>query len=218
MKYKTFIFDFDYTLADATPGIVECVNYALNKAGLKPADDNNIKKHVGKTLNDIFFELTGVKDDTAAVSFVSDFIFMAAKVMTENTILLNDTIDILSKLKLNGCNTAIVSTKLRRRIEEALEKYNITNLIDFVIGLEDVASAKPSPEGLLKSVDYFGNNKDSVLYIGDSLIDANTAANAFVDFAAVTTGTTKKEDFLKLPHVFIAKNLTELFEHVSDMK
>ena len=32
--------------------------------------------------------------------------------------------------------------------------------------------------------------KSQVLYVGDSVVDAKTAQNAGVDFAAVTTGTT----------------------------
>jgi phosphoglycolate phosphatase-like HAD superfamily hydrolase len=32
MKYSTVIFDFDYTLADATNGIVSSFNYAFNQS------------------------------------------------------------------------------------------------------------------------------------------------------------------------------------------
>ena len=67
---------------------------------------------------------------------------------------------------------------------------------------------------MLKAIDHFGNDKCSVLYVGDSLIDANTAANASVDFAAVLTGTTRKEEFLMLPHIYIANNLTELIQYI----
>ena len=214
MKYKVFIFDFDLTLVDATTGIVECVNYALEQAGLEPANSESIRKTVGMTLRDILYELTGIKDSTVADKFFSDFISKADEIMTENTILFDDTIDVLSRIKRDGYNVAVVTTKIRYRVDEILDKFDIHELFDYIIGLEDVENVKPSPEGILKVIDFFGYDKDSVLFIGDTLIDANAAANASVDFAAVLTGATEKEKFLDLPHVYIADNLTELFEHV----
>jgi len=214
MKYKTYIFDFDFTLADASIGIIKSVNYALNQLGLNSAGCDDIRKTIGKTLEDILFDLTGISDNSVAGLFISHYGSMANKVMTANTALLDDTVKTLSLLKQSGRNTAIVTTKYRYRVNEALVKYNISELIDYIVGFEDVEIAKPSPEGLLKAIEHFGNDEQSVLYIGDSLVDANTAANASVDFAAVTTGTTASQDFLKLPHIYIAKNLTELMENV----
>ena len=63
-----------------------------------------------------------------------------------------------------------------------------------------------------KAIDYFNCDKASVLFIGDSLIDANTANNADVDFAAVLTGTTTESEFSELPHVCRKNTLTEIFD------
>jgi len=210
MKYKTYIFDFDYTLADATVGIEKSANYALGKLGLVPTSHEDIRKTVGMTLPDTLFALTGIGDKQLAEQFFTHYVAMADKVMTENTILFNDTIEVLSRLKQAGRNTAIVTTKMRYRINEALDKFGMQGLIDYVVGYGDVEKPKPAPDGLLKAIDHFGEAKQNVIYIGDSMIDANAAANAGVDFAAVTTGTTTAQVFLQLPHICIAKNLTEL--------
>jgi len=212
LKYTTYIFDFDFTLADASTGIIECVNYSLKKLGFQERTDDKIRLTIGMTLRDIFTNLTGVKDKHLADLFVSHFVNLADKIMTDNTFLFDDTVGTLRFLKKSGCKTAIVSTKYRYRIEEALEKYDISELLDYVIGLEDVDTSKPSPEGLLKAIEHLGAKNSSVLYIGDNVIDANTAKNANIDFGAVTTGTTTVSEFQDLPHVYIAKNLTELIE------
>ena len=217
MDYKTYIFDFDFTLADAATGIVESINYALGKLGLPPESSGDIKKTVGMTLKETFFKLTHISDKEKADLFVSHFKDMADKVMAASTVLFGDTIESLSTLKRNNRNTAVVTSKFRYRIEEVLNNYGIPELIGYIVGFEDVASAKPSPEGLLKAAGYFGGDKKSVLYIGDSLIDANTAKNAKIDFAAVTTGTTAREEFLDLPHVCIADNLTGLLNWVGEL-
>ncbi len=49
--------------------------------------------------------------------------------------------------------------------------------------------------------------KEEVLYIGDSLVDANTAQNAGVDFAAVTTGATLAEEFHSYHPIMIMEDL-----------
>jgi len=212
MKYTTYIFDFDYTLCDATVGIVACVNFALGELGFEAKDCEDIRKTIGMTLENMFSSLTDVSDTETAGKFFSHFMSMADEEMTDNTVMIPGAISVLSQLKEKGFNTAIVTTKVRYRVEEILRKYNIVDLIDIVIGYEDVAEPKPSPEGLLKAIDYFKCGKKSVLFIGDSLIDANTANNAEVDFAAVLTGTTTKQDFLALPSICILNTLTEILE------
>ncbi len=74
-----------------------------------------------------------------------------------------------------------------------------------IVGGEDVTCEKPDPEGLLKAVETLGRDKQDVLYVGDSLVDAKTAQSAGVDFAAVLTGTTK--DFSDYYNAVIADDL-----------
>ena len=212
MKYKTYIFDFDFTLADATVGIVESVNYALDLLGFEAESSDNIRKTVGMKLHDMFYTFTGISDEQTAETFFSYFMQKADEVMTDNTIFFDDTISVLTRLKQSGCNVAIVTTKYRYRIDEVLVKNDIVDLVDFIIGYEDVDEVKPSPEGLFKVIKHFDIDNRTAIYIGDNLIDAQAAANAGVDFAAVVTGTTAMQDFLALPHIFIANNLSEVFE------
>ncbi len=42
MKYTVCIFDFDLTLADSRPGILDCFKYAMNTHEILPPDDYNI--------------------------------------------------------------------------------------------------------------------------------------------------------------------------------
>ena len=51
---RAIIFDFDLTLADPTKGTIECVNFALEKLNLPPADDERIKRTIGMSLEDTF--------------------------------------------------------------------------------------------------------------------------------------------------------------------
>lgn len=213
--YKAIIFDFDFTLADATHGIVESVNYAMNLLNLERRSEQEIRKTVGMTLKDTFKTLTGISSDDLASRFTILFKEKADLIMTENTVLFPDTIDVLCQLKARNCKTGIVTSKFHYRIDEILKRNEIAYLIDAVIGFEDVETAKPSPEGLIKIIDFLAVDKADALYVGDSLIDANTAINASVDFAAVTTGTTSAYDFSLLPHSIIADSLSGLFNYIN---
>lgn len=56
--------------------------------------------------------------------------------------------------------------------------------------------------------------KEKVLYVGDSFIDAEAAEKAKVKFIATLTGTTAREDFRKYNCVWIADNLSEVYEYI----
>lgn len=214
MKYSVFLFDFDFTLADASDGIVESANYALGKLGFAPKEREEIRKTVGMTLKEEFAVFTGCHDENLAGQFVEFFKEKADEVMTAKTVFLQDALETLKRLKNSGIKTGIVTSKLRYRIVDAFAKNNEPDLVSLIIGFGDVAEAKPSPLGLLKAIEMLGVSKEKVLYIGDSIIDAKAAMNAGVDFSAVTTGTTSRTDFEAEPHVFIGGSLTEILNEL----
>ena len=129
--------------------------------------------------------------------------------MTKNTVLFDDTIAVLKKLKQTGCQIAIVSNKYRFRINESIEKFQLHSYIDAVIGGEDVSIAKPSPEGCLTAMEQLQAKPENTVYIGDSIIDAKTAQSAGIALIAVTTGTDTAEDLKAYPHLKICSCLTE---------
>lgn len=75
---------------------------------------------------------------------------------------------------------------------------------------QTLLNAKPHPEALLTAIEKLNAYKDSVLYVGDSIIDAKTAQVANVDFIAVTTGTTEKDEFMQFPFIAVVGTLSEL--------
>ncbi|WP_440947759.1 HAD family hydrolase [Methanosarcina sp. T3] len=210
MKYTTVIFDFDYTLADATDGIVSSFNHSFSELNLAGCDIESIKRTVGLTLDEAFVQLTANKDRALRNRFKILFKEKADEVMSKNTVLFDDTIITLQRLKRDGFNTGIVTTKYHYRIVETLNIHGISDLVDIIVGGEDVKVPKPSPEGLLLAIDSLNAQLNDVLYVGDSLVDAKTALAANVDFAAVTTGTTDENEFSQYPCIRILKNLSEL--------
>lgn len=216
MKYSVLIFDFDFTLGDATKGIVESVNYALAKMNLPTFTKEDIRKTVGMTLPNTFTHLTKMQDAEQRALFVTLFKEKADEIMINNTNLFPDTIEVLSYIKSKGMKIGIVTTKYHYRIIEILDKFQISHLVDVIIGGEDVKNAKPHPEALMAAIDKLNVHIDNILYIGDSIIDAQTAQNGNVDFVAVTTGTTDKYDFLQFPFIEIIGGLSEIIPIINE--
>lgn len=210
MEYDLYLFDFDYTLANAEAAIVKCYRTVVLRNGHADVPDELIKRGIGKGIIDIFRILTGVEDIAVLKQYSDEYIKEADNYMTANTYFYPQVIPALSKLKQRGKKLGIVSNKLSRRIVEALVKYDIVDLFDIVIGTAEVSELKPSPAGIYTAMERLDVAKEGVLYVGDSLIDAETAKNAGTAFAAVTTGVTAAEEFDALPNVTIMKDLSEL--------
>lgn len=211
---KAIIFDFDYTLGDSSNGIALSINYALDKSGYAAADIADIKKTIGLSLKETYLRLTSDDNSDRADQFIRLFKEKADSVMTANTELYAGVKENLQRLKAKGYRTAIVTTKFHYRIEQILSKFDANALIDIIVGAEDVKNEKPDPEGLLRAVGYLGAENDEVLYIGDSLVDAQAAVNANVGFAAVLTGTTAIDDFKGYNSAYIGKNISDVFRYI----
>ncbi len=69
MNYKTYLFDFDYTLADSSRGIVKCFRIVLTRHQYLTVTDEAIKRTIGKTLEESFSILTGITDPEQLESF-----------------------------------------------------------------------------------------------------------------------------------------------------
>ena len=211
-KYRTYLFDFDYTLADSSKGIVLCFQNVLHSNGYTDVDNHTIKRTIGKTLEDSFSILTGVTDAETLARYRKEYVKEADTYMTVNTVLFPETKEVLMALKAEGAQVGIISTKYRYRIMELMAKELPADFLDIIVGGEDVRTPKPSPEGLLFALEHLKADAADTLYIGDSTVDAETAKAAGVDFAGVLHGMTTKEELAAYPHVKIAKDLTCLVE------
>lgn len=210
MRYTTYLFDFDYTLADSSRGITLCFRHVLERNGYAGVTDEAIRRTIGKTLEESFSILTGVTDPDRLAAFKAEYRREADVYMTPNTRLFPETLRVLRTLKERGAKIGIISTKYRFRIHDTMDQHLPADFLDIVVGGEDVSRAKPDPEGLLYAIRQLGVKKKRVLYIGDSIVDAETAQAAGVDFAGVTHGVTTADELAAYPHRRIMDSLTEL--------
>jgi len=214
---KAVIFDFDYTLGDSTNGIALSINYALENLGYASQKLSDIKKTIGLSLKETYFTLTENDDLEEAEQFAKLFKEKADEVMVPNTELYDGVKEVLIKLREKNIKTAIVTSKFHYRIEQILNKFNVNDLIDIIVGAEDVKASKPNPEGLLWTLEHLGLKKEEVLYVGDSYVDAKAAKNANIGFAAVLTGTTTREEFSNYNCIYIGEDIKYVYNYILTM-
>ena len=208
--FTSVIFDFDYTLADSAAGEVECINYALRAMNLPPAANSDIHAMIGVSLPETFRRLTREANQTRSDKFVELFIRRADEVMLDYVVLFDSVRPAVKQLIANGLTLGIVSTKYHRRIEAFLKREKLTDAFNIIVGGEDVTTHKPDPTGLLMALEKLGHSSAQTVYVGDSVVDAETAKRANVAFVAVLSGVTSKEAFRDYTPLAIIDNLCSL--------
>jgi phosphoglycolate phosphatase len=218
MKYQGVFFDFDYTLGDSTVPILLGYQKGFRALGQPIPTLEQVRPTIGMTLMDGYTYLTGDQDPAHGQEFYHQFQLAVGeladeegtRVMIEESKLLPGAAALLTALKLRGADVAIVSTKLSVTIWQIFRFNHLDHLLDKVVGGKDVARYKPDPEGLDLAMGELGLDRSQVLFCGDTVIDAQAAQNAGVDFCAVLNGTTPWAAFEDYPHVHIANDLMEV--------
>ncbi len=216
MKYRAVVFDFDLTLADSSKAIIACYKHTLGRFGYKIPSDGEIFATIGKTLLDSFDILTGIPGNPQREEMRAEYVKKADTCMAAETEFYPDAIALLQVLCNAGIKTAIVSSKMKYRIEETFMLHTGCVPVDEIIGLHDMTSPKPAPDGLIQASMLLNVSLSDILYVGDSLIDAETAANAGVDFAGVLTGPNTRSELEAFPHVYIGESLMEIFTSINN--
>lgn len=210
MDYQAVIFDFDYTLGDATESIVAGYNFGLSAMGWPLPDREAVRRTVGHTLENGYTMLTGDDDPNRKKEFRALFVACAHELQPATTRLFPGAAELLGRLSALAVPTAIVTTKHSDMLRRVLERQNALDWFQVLVGGEQVALPKPDPEGLCFTLKALKVTPETALYCGDTVIDAETAQRAGVPFAAVLNGTTPAEAFSAFPHVCIAEDLMEL--------
>ena len=209
-EYVYYLFDFDLTLADSSRGIVMCFTHVLQRHGYNDVTELQIKRTIGKTLEDSFAILTGITDPAQLADLKQEYTKEADIYMNDNTVLFPETVSVLTQLKEQGAKLAIISTKYRYRIQAVIDKYFPKDFIDVIIGGEDVKRPKPHPQGVKAALKKLKADLATALYVGDSTVDAETAWKAGVDFCGVLNGLTTYQELAAYPHRKILNDLTLL--------
>ena len=204
------MFDFDFTLADSSRGVVICFNHALSQLGLPESPGDAIARTIGLDLTTALAILAGEEQRPRGDEFLEHFRWKADEVMVDGTFFLPGASPVLKALHAAGYPLGIVSTKGRRRIESALQRDGLRGTIEVIVGGDDVSRYKPDPEGLNKAAGLLGIPTGQCVYVGDSEVDARAAEAAGMPFIPVLSGTTPSGTFGEYPFKAVLSGVQEI--------
>ena len=207
---EAVLFDFDYTLADSSPGILLCMHHALRALGRDPPDDDTIRGQIGRPLWGTLERFYGHASAADDAEFVRRFVAHADEVMADHTTLLEGVPHTLGLLREAGLALGVVSTKFRYRIDHVLVREGLRPHFGCVIGGEDVTRHKPDPEALERALEALRAERARVVYVGDSVVDAEAAGSAGIRFVAVLSGVTARDAFAPHPSEAVLPSVREL--------
>ena len=209
LPVQTIIFDFDYTLVDSARGTIDGVNFAFEKMGLPIASDAAVRQTIGLSLPDILTTLAGDAYTKYVDEFTRLFFQRADETMVALAEFYTGVPQAVKALQRFGIQLAIVSQKRRRYIQPILERENLLEVFEVIVGGGD-AAYKPDPEGLLLAVSQTGSTSQNCVYVGDSKTDAETARRADIAFIAVLSGVTPRSAFEDYDVYAVLENVSGL--------
>ena len=205
------IFDLDGTLVDSYEAIYLSFKHTYENMGLKPLPFEVTKKAVGLGLSNTFRELLGEANVPRAL-----FLFRAKydEIFRDHTFLLPDVREVLEALRGRGIQMAVATNKLGRFSRAIFEHFSLETFFATIVGDGDVSANKPAPEMIFYAIRKMGVRKEDTAFVGDSVIDIQTARNAGLPVFAVPTGNTAREDLEKARPTAMLDRLSDLLGYV----
>lgn len=206
---KLLIFDFDGTLANTLPHIVNCILKCIKKFNLKPLSKEDVEKYSGAVLADALKHLGATEEQLPEIKkYYADIFFEDIT----DIYLYENVSDTLNELKQRGYTLAVASNRGKNTMIPLLESLDIIQCFDTIVGESDVENKKPSADMVELILKELNCAKDETLVLGDTRFDVLMSKNADCKSCYVCHDEKTNEDVLALNPDFVIYNFSELLE------
>jgi ATP-dependent DNA helicase RecQ len=104
----------------------------------------------------------------------------------------HEVVDLLNTARAVGMKVALFTNSPSSYVKDLLKHFRVD--VDFVVAYHDVRQHKPNREGIDKVLDRFGLTANEAVFLGDSDLNRDAAANAGIEFFAVDWGSVTNLD------------------------
>ncbi len=213
--YRTILFDLDGTLTDSEQGIINSIEYALNKYEIKLENKADLRKFLGPPLKDSFIKFCGFREEKAdeAVNFYREY--FKEKGIFEN-IVYQGVYDLLEKLKSKNKTLILATSKPEPFTLRILKHFDLLKYFDFVAG-----SNMDNTRGKKDEVISYALNSckitdlPSVIMVGDREHDIIGANKVGIDSIGVLYGYGDLHELKNANATYIAENTEEIYKIVT---
>lgn len=192
------IFDLDGTLLNTIDDLGYACNYALEKTGYPTYPISAYPAKVGNGINNLIRRALPEAERTEEnirrvrayfVPYYNDH-------NCDYTRPYDGMPEVLKQLKAQGHQLAVASNKYQAATEKIVNHF-FPDLFDVILGEREGVELKPNPQIVLDILSTLNIKYSTLLYLGDSLVDFETAENAGVPFVACSWGFVKREQLLE---------------------
>lgn len=195
--YNTYIFDLDGTLLDTLTDLAASCNYALRTHGMPEHSVDDVRRFVGNGVRKLMERAipNGVDNPDFEATFAT-FREHYMQHSLDTTHPYSGIPEVLTALKTHGCRLAVVSNKMMAATVE-LCRHFFPDTIEVAIGEHEAEGIrkKPAPDTVFAALKELGVEKNGAVYVGDSDVDVQTAANSGLPCISVLWGF-RDRDFL----------------------
>lgn len=194
-KYDTYIFDLDGTLLDTLGDLAASCNFALRSHSLPEHSVDDVRRFVGNGVRKLMER--AIPQGEANPAFNDAYATFRQHYMEHN---LDTTqpypgiMPLLKSLKDEGKNIAVVSNKFYAATRE-LCRHFFGDYVEVAIGEREGIRKKPAPDTVVEALRELGVGREGTVYVGDSDVDIQTAANSGMPCVSVLWGF-RDRDFL----------------------
>ncbi len=210
--YKIAIFDFDGTLVDSAPGIIDVMYQVAREYDLPPHVAEKWKTLIGVPL----VHQVEIICPERPSDFHNAVVARYREIYDRDTIALCPPFPglfaMLETLRIKGILSTIASSKRREIVLPVLDHHNLLDFFHLILGHGEVTKHKPDPELVHYTLRHMGCGPHEAVVIGDSSFDLEMARNAGVDAIGVTTGVHTEAELSEAQPMSIVDNLEQALE------
>ena len=211
---KLVIFDLDGTLLNTIADLALSTNYALNKVGFPTHEVEAYNFMVGNGINKLFERALpeGEKTEENVLRIRKEFIPYYDRHNADASRPYPGIPELLSALQSKGIQIAVASNKYQTATQKLIAHYFPEIHFTAVLGQREGINVKPDPTIVFDILKLADVAKEEVLYVGDSGVDMQTAANAGVTACGVTWGFRPRTELEPFQPTYIVDTADEILE------
>lgn len=204
------IFDLDGTLLNTIDDLGYACNYSLKHTGFPTHPISAYPRMVGNGINNLIRRALpeGARTEENVLRAREYFVPYYNAHNTDYTRPYEGIEEVLASLKAQGHRLAVASNKYQQATEKIVAHF-FPDVFDIVLGEREGVERKPDPQIVFDILSHLSDRRNdhpadtSIIYIGDSLVDRDTAKNAGVPFVACSWGFVPRQQLVdeKIAHI-----------------
>jgi pyrophosphatase PpaX len=208
-KINTILFDLDGTLINTNEIIIESFfsTFETHFPELVLTREK-VMTFIGPTLNETFGNYTN--DPFTIQSMIESYREYYVEFEFDSFEIYPGVTETLKKLKLQGYNLGIVTSKFKSAAWPSYTHYNLQDFFSVFVSLDDVKHPKPNREPIDVAISRFENVKGCIM-IGDNVGDILAGKNADIYSAGVAWSLKGSAHLMSASPDFMLSDMSDIF-------